>query len=165
MPKVAALLEELTGLRFRDKKASAFGSYGWNGGAVDRVQTRLMDAGFETTLALKLKWRPDGEALAVCREHGREIARQWALHPLEPIKLSSTPASAVDEPCAPKPAVNSGLPFAEPVAATCAADKRVMQCSVCQWLYDPAIGAGHALVSGSRYVFVPRMRSGQRCFR
>jgi anaerobic nitric oxide reductase flavorubredoxin len=99
-----------------------------------------MDAGFETTLALKLKWRPDGEALAVCREHGREIARQWALHPLEPIKLSSTPASAVDEPCAPKPAVNSGLPFAEPVAATCAADKRVMQCSVCQWLYDPAIG-------------------------
>jgi anaerobic nitric oxide reductase flavorubredoxin len=140
MPKVAALLEELTGLRFRDKKASAFGSYGWNGGAVDRVQTRLMDAGFETTLALKLKWRPDGEALAVCREHGREIARQWALHPLEPIKLSSTPASAVDEPCAPKPAVNGGLPFAEPVAATCAADNRVMQCSVCQWLYDPAIG-------------------------
>lgn len=79
MPKVAGMLEELTGLRFRNKKASAFGSYGWAGGAVDRIQTRLMDAGFETGLALKIKWRPDTDALEVCREHGRDIARQWAL--------------------------------------------------------------------------------------
>lgn len=66
MPKVAGMMEELTGLRFRNKKASAFGSYGWNGGAVDRVQTRLMDAGFETKIALKAKWRPDIDALKMC---------------------------------------------------------------------------------------------------
>jgi anaerobic nitric oxide reductase flavorubredoxin len=47
MPKIAGLVEEMTGLRFRNKRASAFGSHGWSGGAVDRLSTRLQDAGFE----------------------------------------------------------------------------------------------------------------------
>ena len=34
MPKIAGLVEEMTGLRFRNKRASAFGSHGWSGGAV-----------------------------------------------------------------------------------------------------------------------------------
>ena len=51
MPKVAGMLEEITGLRFRNKRASAFGSYGWTGGAVDRIQTRLMDAGFDISIS------------------------------------------------------------------------------------------------------------------
>ena len=82
MPKIAGLVEEMTGLRFRNKRASAFGSHGWSGGAVDRLSTRLQDAGFEMSLSLKAKWRPDRDALELCREHGREIARQWALAPL-----------------------------------------------------------------------------------
>lgn len=77
MPKVAGMLEELAGLRFRSKKAAAFGSYGWTGGAVDRVQTRLMDAGFDTAMSLKIKWRPDAAALEECREYGRTVARLW----------------------------------------------------------------------------------------
>ncbi|HAI06756.1 MAG TPA: anaerobic nitric oxide reductase flavorubredoxin, partial [Pantoea sp.] len=82
MPKIAGMLEEMTGLKFRNKRASAFGSYGWTGGAVDRVATRLQDAGFDMTIALKAKWRPDLSALEACREHGRKIAREWALSPL-----------------------------------------------------------------------------------
>lgn len=82
MPKIAGLVEEMTGLRFRNKRASAFGSHGWSGGAVDRLSTRLQDAGFEMSLSLKAKWRPDTDALELCRQHGREIARQWALAPL-----------------------------------------------------------------------------------
>lgn len=31
MPKIAGMLEELAGLRFRNKKAAAFGSFGWTG--------------------------------------------------------------------------------------------------------------------------------------
>lgn len=53
----------MTGLRFRNKRASAFGSHGWSGGAVDRLSTRLQDAGFEMSLSLKAKWRPDQDAL------------------------------------------------------------------------------------------------------
>ena len=113
----------MTGLRFRNKRASAFGSHGWSGGAVDRLSTRLQDAGFEMSLSLKAKWRPDLDALEVCREHGREIARQWALSPL--------PAS---------PAKHAA-PVATPCAAPAAADLGPkMQCSVCQWIYDPEQG-------------------------
>ena len=131
MPKVAGMLEEMAGLRFRNKKASAFGSYGWNGGAVDRIQTRLMDAGFDTTLALKAKWRPDGDMLEVCREHGRTIARQWALSPL-PVK--SQPVQA------PQPAALTDLAVNAAPESEGAATGQCMQCSVCQWVYDPALG-------------------------
>ncbi|GAA0332146.1 anaerobic nitric oxide reductase flavorubredoxin [Morganella psychrotolerans] len=152
MPKVAAILEELTGLRFRNKKAAAFGSYGWNGGAVDRVQTRLMDAGFETSIALKAKWRPDMDTLEVCRQYGRDVARQWATDTLP----------AVTRPAAPKPApVVATSPAAPAVndtdnnagnkttsdtvtnSVTEPAEQNLgpcMQCSVCQWIYDPLKG-------------------------
>ena len=121
MPKIAGLVEEMTGLRFRNKRASAFGSHGWSGGAVDRLSTRLQDAGFEMSLSLKAKWRPDQDALELCREHGREIARQWALAPL------------------PQSTVNKVVK--EETSATTTADLGPrMQCSVCQWIYDPAKG-------------------------
>ena len=121
MPKIAGLVEEMTGLRFRNKRASAFGSHGWSGGAVDRLSTRLQDAGFEMSLSLKAKWRPDQDALELCREHGREIARQWALAPL------------------PQSTVNAVVK--EETSATTTADLGPrMQCSVCQWIYDPAKG-------------------------
>jgi anaerobic nitric oxide reductase flavorubredoxin len=124
MPKVAGMLEELAGLRFRNKKASAFGSFGWTGGAVDRIQTRLMDAGFDIALSLKAKWRPDGKALEECREHGRKIAREWALHPL---KETSAPVQPVESACG------------------CNAEQKAdagvsMICTVCQWVYDPELG-------------------------
>ena len=124
MPKIAGLVEEITGLRFRNKRASAFGSHGWSGGAVDRLSTRLQDAGFEMSLSLKAKWRPDIDALELCRQHGREIARQWALAPL-PTPLNTTPVEASACACAAKAAADSGPS---------------MQCSVCQWIYDPAKG-------------------------
>ncbi len=83
--------------------------------------TRLQDAGFEMSLSLKAKWRPDQDALELCREHGREIARQWALAPL------------------PQSTVNSVVK--EETSATTTADLGPrMQCSVCQWIYDPAKG-------------------------
>lgn len=120
MPKIAAMLEEITGLRFRNKKASAFGSYGWNGGAVDRIQTRLTDAGFETALSLKIKWRPDDTLLETCREHGRKLAHLWALSP-----LPSRESAPLDSALTPQQTEEN---------STC------MQCSVCQWIYNPRLG-------------------------
>lgn len=125
MPKVAGMLEELAGLRFRNKKAAAFGSYGWTGGAVDRVQTRLMDAGFDTALSLKEKWRPDTDALEACREYGRTIARLWALHDLS----VSEPTASTRQATGVDPAMLDKKPLGPR-----------MQCSVCQWLYDPVKG-------------------------
>lgn len=141
MPKVAGMLEEITGLRFRNKRASAFGSYGWTGGAVDRIQTRLMDAGFDISISLKAKWRPDGSALAECREHGRQLARQWALHPIEvprPEKAAHQVPFTVDI-----------SPVEETTQSVVAGvdDEQAMLCTVCQWVYDPALGEPDQLVA------------------
>jgi len=113
MPKIAGLVEEMTGLRFRNKRASAFGSHGWSGGAVDRLSTRLQDAGLEMSLSLKAKWRPDGDALDICRAHGREIAQQWALvATIDVAPQESVVETKSDADLGPR-----------------------MQCSVCQWVY------------------------------
>jgi anaerobic nitric oxide reductase flavorubredoxin len=112
----------MTGLRFRNKRASAFGSHGWSGGAVDRLSTRLQDAGFEMSMSLKAKWRPDIDALEICRQHGRDIARQWALAPLPEV---------------------TAKPAEQPQTCSAAASADLgprMQCSVCQWIYDPELG-------------------------
>ena len=134
MPKIAGLVEEMTGLRFRNKHASAFGSHGWSGGAVDRLSTRLQDAGFEMSLSLKAKWRPDGKALEACREHGRAIARQWALSPL-PVKAAQPQETA---PAAALEVVADAAPKSACDTAVDAGQKMI--CSVCLWVYDPATG-------------------------
>lgn len=162
MPKIAGLVEEMTGLRFRNKHASAFGSHGWSGGAVDRLSTRLQDAGFEMSLSLKTKWRPDGNALAMCREHGRTLARQWALSPL-PEKINQpqadAPAAALDVAVSAAPAAApdvavSAAPDNASAAAGDAAQKMV--CSVCLWVYDPATGEDSQDVApGTAWADVP----------
>ncbi|WP_299797355.1 anaerobic nitric oxide reductase flavorubredoxin [uncultured Shewanella sp.] len=139
MPKVAGMLEEITGLRFKNKRAGAFGSYGWNGGAVDRIHARLNDAGFETLPGLKSKWKPDGKALLECREHGKRVARQWALHPAGAVAPKL--AEPVNEPQLAEeqrsePASESST---SPTCTDTAAGQRML-CSVCQWVYDPVLG-------------------------
>ncbi|EGQ9764711.1 anaerobic nitric oxide reductase flavorubredoxin [Vibrio alginolyticus] len=145
MPKIAGMLEEITGLRFKAKKAAAFGSYGWNGGAVDRIHARLTDAGFETAVSLKTKWRPDGKAMRECREHGQNIAKLWAKHDLtSPVISPAIVASAPQvqsQPAAPATtqAVVDAAP-SNPSTEAHPADCQCMVCTVCNWVYDPAKG-------------------------
>ncbi|MFT6987215.1 MAG: anaerobic nitric oxide reductase flavorubredoxin [Psychromonas sp.] len=138
MPQIAAMLEEISGLRFKDKKAGAFGSYGWNGGAVDRIHTRLTDAGFETIVGLKTKWKPDGKAMRECREHGRQVAKNWALQDLSKIKsISSAKVAQVVQ--TPNP-ISAG-PVSESVDSDRQfSDSQNMLCTVCNWIYEPATG-------------------------
>jgi anaerobic nitric oxide reductase flavorubredoxin len=68
---VAALLEEIQGLKFKKKKAGAFGSYGWSGEAVKIMLERLGNSGFETIdQGLRIKWAPDNESKLACRAYG-----------------------------------------------------------------------------------------------
>jgi len=72
---VAALLEEIKGLKFRMKKAGAFGSYGWSGEAVKIISERLTESGFELVdSGLRLTWAPDEEGARHCRQYGAEFA-------------------------------------------------------------------------------------------
>lgn len=159
MPKIAGMLEEITGLRFKDKRAAAFGSYGWNGGAVDRIHTRLTDAGFETTASMKVKWRPDGKAMRECKTYGQEIAKAWSvgqtnlrpleqapLHYQEPVSSQQNEHESIDAQALPEP-VN---------ASEHGANCQCMICSVCNWVYDPELGEPNQGVEpGTAWVDVP----------
>lgn len=74
---VAAMLEEIKGLKFKNKKAGAFGSYGWSGEAVKIVSERLSDSGFDVVdKGLRLTWSPDGESKKSCRDYGRAFVQK-----------------------------------------------------------------------------------------
>ena len=59
----------------KNKLGASFGSYGWGGGAAKILQERLAEAEIEVIRdGIEVKWQPDAEALAACREFGRELA-------------------------------------------------------------------------------------------
>jgi len=77
LPTVAPFLEELQGLRPKNKVAAAFGSYGWGGGAVKTIEEKLKNAGIEIVApALTVKWVPDANEIQRCFEFGKEFAKK-----------------------------------------------------------------------------------------
>lgn len=73
----AGILEEIEGLRFKGKKACAFGCYGWSGESVAKLNNILERSGFTLiNQGLKCLWNPDDESIEKCREFGVEIAKQ-----------------------------------------------------------------------------------------
>jgi flavorubredoxin len=78
LPTVAPFLEELKGLRPRKKIASAFGSYGWGGGAVKTIEEKLEEAGMQLVPSLTAKWVPDNNELKKCFDFGKRFAKRVA---------------------------------------------------------------------------------------
>ena len=73
---IAGLLEMASGLKFKNKKAAAFGSYGWGGGAVKQISAKLEEAGFAlVNEGLQKLWVPDQSVLSECTEFGRQFAQ------------------------------------------------------------------------------------------
>jgi flavorubredoxin len=72
---VAGILEEIRGLRFRNKKAAAFGTYGWSGEAVKIISERLKEAGFQVLNdGIREMWNPNAESVENCIRFGRDVA-------------------------------------------------------------------------------------------
>lgn len=70
----AGILEMARGLKFKGKKAAAFGSYGWSGEAVKMMNEHLEEAGFELIdNGICELWVPDGNRLEACKEYGRQL--------------------------------------------------------------------------------------------
>lgn len=73
---MGGLLEMVKGLKFKNKKAAVFGSYGWSGEGNKLLAEDLAKAGFEViTEGYRTLWVPDETALAACQEFGREFVR------------------------------------------------------------------------------------------
>ncbi|MBC2727479.1 anaerobic nitric oxide reductase flavorubredoxin [Desulfosporosinus sp.] len=71
---VAGILEMIKGLGFKNKKAVAFGSYGWSGENTKLISSELSKGGFELlNEGLRVTWNPDSDAEASCLELGRSV--------------------------------------------------------------------------------------------
>jgi len=72
---VAGILEEIKGLQFKNKKAAAFGCYGWSGESTKIISENLKAAGFELVDdGIKAMWNPDIENVNKCVEYGSAFA-------------------------------------------------------------------------------------------
>ena len=73
---IAGILEMARGIKYKGKKAAAFGSYGWNGDAPKMITAHLQEAGFEVVNdGIKKQWVPDEKDLDDCIEYGKEFAK------------------------------------------------------------------------------------------
>jgi len=74
---VAGILEEMRGLGFKEKKAAAFGTYGWSGESVTMITERLRGGGFQVVNdGLKELWNPDQQSMARCHAFGADFIKQ-----------------------------------------------------------------------------------------
>lgn len=75
LPSMAKILEEMRGLRFKNKIGAAFGSYGWSGESVRDIEEVFKKAGIPLVRSgMKVKWQPGEAELDACRAMGRELA-------------------------------------------------------------------------------------------
>lgn len=110
---IDGLLGMMKGLRFKNKKAAAFGSYGWSGGAVKQITEALKACGFEIVNdGIQEIWAPDQEAIDRLRAFGADFIKNVN--------------GIVEE--------EEGKEDMEPVGG----GKYV--CSICGYVYDPAQG-------------------------
>lgn len=73
---IAGILEMIKGMKLKNKKAVAFGSYGWSGEAVKQITESLAKAGFEIINdGIKQMWTPDEEMKKQCIEFGKAIGK------------------------------------------------------------------------------------------
>ena len=74
MSSIAGLLEMVKGLKFINKKAAAFGCYGWHDVSTKVIEDTLRDSGFEILMEpLRFIWSPDEEALKMSIDYGRQF--------------------------------------------------------------------------------------------
>ena len=74
---IAGILEMARGLKFKGKKAAAFGSYGWSGDAPKLITKHLQEAGFDVVNdGIKCLWVPDNKAIDECRDYGEQFCKK-----------------------------------------------------------------------------------------
>ena len=73
---IGGLIEMMKGLKFKGKKAAAFGSYGWSGEAVKQMGELLKSAGFDLVgEGLRMMWVPDEKSLDECAHYGEQFTK------------------------------------------------------------------------------------------
>jgi flavorubredoxin len=75
LPNIAGFLELVKGFKPKNRLASAFGSYGWAGGAVKEIEGVIKEAGIESAIpSISFKYVPDDIEYQKCYAFGRSFA-------------------------------------------------------------------------------------------
>jgi anaerobic nitric oxide reductase flavorubredoxin len=73
---ISSLLDDIKGLRFKNKVGAGFGSFGWSGEAQKIISSDLEKAGMRVPLEpIQVKYRPTEEELNRCIEFGESFAK------------------------------------------------------------------------------------------
>ena len=78
MPTMGAFMMYLKGMKLTDKKAAAFGTYGWAGGAEKELEDAITASGMELLPGYTCKWRPLPEEIKAAEKFGYEFAEKIA---------------------------------------------------------------------------------------
>jgi len=74
---IGGLMEMVKGLKFKNKKAAAFGSYGWSGEVVKQLTEKLKDCGFTVVNeGIRSLWVPDTDEINTLTEFGKSFVEQ-----------------------------------------------------------------------------------------
>jgi len=74
---IAGMLELIKGMNFKNKKAAAFGSYGWSGESVKLITEELKNSGMDVVDdGIKTLWNPDEDSINKCIEYGKSFAEK-----------------------------------------------------------------------------------------
>ena len=74
---MASTIEIMKGLKFKNKKAAGFGSYGWSGESPKIMTEQLKACGFDVIEeGLGVLWKPDDETLETCKQYGVSLAQK-----------------------------------------------------------------------------------------
>lgn len=80
----------------KNKLAGVFGSFGWSGEAIDFLESKLRDAGYNFGFEpIRVKFKPTEATLKYCEEAGTDFAQ--ALKKARKVRTPGTTASAVEQ--------------------------------------------------------------------
>lgn len=76
---IAGILEVIKGLKFKNKKAAVFSSYGWSTPANQILAAHLKEAGFQVIdEGIKSLWHPDDALQKKCFDYGANVVEKIA---------------------------------------------------------------------------------------
>jgi len=74
LPTIWPILQDIKGLRFKNKMGAAFGCYGWGGESVKIIEDHFAQCKIPLVReGIRCKWQPRAEELEECRAFGREV--------------------------------------------------------------------------------------------
>ena len=71
---IAGILDLMRGMKFKNKKAAAFGSYGWSGEAVANLTERLKQLRMKVSEGFRIRFCPSEQELLKAKKFAEDFA-------------------------------------------------------------------------------------------